>query len=115
MLSAEATIGIGISAAAVVGASVATYTTVRGTKGPRERAFVVRSALWAWLVIAALFSLMYYLPSPYNYFLLIPYFIHLPIMTYRFASRQQLIREEEETGAGAEGQAEGGHLDASGI
>ena len=95
MLSLEATIGVLISAVAVAGASIATYTTIRGTKGPKEHAFVMRSCLLAWLVIALLLTLICCVPQPYNYFLLIPYFIHLPIMTYRFASKQQIIRYAE--------------------
>lgn len=100
MLSLHATIGIAISATAVIAASIATFTTIRSARGPRERAFVIRSALEAWLGITFMFALMYHIPAPYNYFLLIPYFIHLPIMTYRFATKQQLIRESEAGGSG---------------
>ena len=106
MLSLEATIGVLISAAAVAGASIATYTTIRDTKGPKEHAFVTRSCLLAWLAIAFLLTLIYYVPPPYNYFLLIPYFIHLPIMTYRFASKQQIIRYAEAMGADRGGKPE---------
>lgn len=100
MLSLHATMGIAISAVGVTGATIATFTTIRGARGPQERAFVVRSALEAWLAIAVLFALMYHTPPPYTYLLLIPYFIHLPIMTYRFTTKQQLIRDAEAGGSG---------------
>jgi hypothetical protein len=99
-LSLHAWIGFGMAGVAIVMGLVATWSSVRNTRGPGERAFVVRSVLWAWLVLTALFTAMYFLPVPYNYYLLAPYFIHVPIMTYRMTSKQLLIREMEGGGVG---------------
>lgn len=103
-LSLHALIGFAMAAAALVMGFAATYTSIRNTKGPRERAFVIRSVLWAWLVLTLLFTLMYFLPVPYNYYMLVPYFIQAPIMTYQMTSKQLLIREMES------GESDSGHL-----
>lgn len=82
-------IGIGTGLAA-------TISNLRSAKGPRERAFVRFNCLAAWAVVALLLAMIYYLPSPWRYLVLIPYFVHLPIATYRSATKRQLIRRLEE-------------------
>ncbi len=92
-------IGFGLLALALGGGFLASATCVRNTRGPKEHAYVVSHCVGAWLVIFLLFAVMYVVPSPYRYLLLIPYFVHLPIATYRFTLRQQIIRHREEQDA----------------
>lgn len=81
-----------------------TYTSIRNARGPKEKTFVLWNNFFAWLVIVVLLGLMYLLPSPYRYLLLIPYFLHLPVVVYRYATKVQLIRRLEEIEAAGEEQ-----------
>lgn len=82
-------VGIGVGMAA-------TISNLRSAKGPKELAFVRFNCLAAWAVVSLMLAMMYYLPSPWRYLVLIPYFFHLPIATYRSATKRQLIRRLEE-------------------
>ena len=95
----DAIIGFGLLALALGMGIAASVTCVRNTRGPKERAYVLSHCVGAWSVIVLLFLLMAVVPSPYRYFLLVPYFVHLPIATYRFTLRQQIIRHREEQDA----------------
>lgn len=68
-----------------------TYSNVRSAKGPRERAFCRFHSLAAWGVICLFLALMYWLPTPWRYVVLLPYFIHLPIAVYRASMKRQLL------------------------
>jgi hypothetical protein len=91
-INPEFLLGLVMVLAAFGMASAATVTAIRNTRGPRERAFVVANCVAAWVVIVVLLALMAITPSPYRYVLLVAYCIHLPFVTYRFATKQQLIR-----------------------
>jgi hypothetical protein len=72
-----------------------TFSLVRNTRGPRERAFVVRSTLWAWGGLAIVVAATCLLSGPYTYALLVIYLLQLPVLVYRMTVRQMLIRESE--------------------
>ena len=79
-----------------VGVGVAgSWSEIRNTRGPKEHRFVVWNLAAAWVVLLGMLGLMFVLPPPWRYVLLVPYFIHLPLAIYRLTTRTLLIREEE--------------------
>jgi hypothetical protein len=70
-------IGVAVGAAvAVLGALVVTYLEVRNVKGPRERAFVIRSSVPIWVGVGIFIAVVGYLPHPFPmllYALLLPW------------------------------------------
>ena len=87
--------GIVGSVVGVAGGAIGTYCSIRNTKGPLERAFMVRASVVAWVAIALFLGLMFVLPSPYRFLLWIPYGILLPLGIIRINKRIAEIRESE--------------------
>ncbi|MDD4872545.1 MAG: hypothetical protein PHR77_18500 [Kiritimatiellae bacterium] len=87
----------------LAGGIFGTYCSIKNTNGPRERAFMIRSSVVCWIVIILFLGLMFALPSPYRYFLWIPYAILLPLGIIFGNRTQQRIRKEE-----AQSQSTGG-------
>ena len=79
----------------IIGGALGTYFSIRNTSGPRERAFVIRAAAAGWLCIGAFLAGLYFLPSPHNLLLWIPYVIALPLAIIRLNRRQAELRREE--------------------
>lgn len=91
-------IWIGVLAGGVIGVAgglMGTYFSIRNTRGPEERAFMIQSALVVWAVLLIFFGLMLALPNPYRWFLWIPYSILLPLGIIHGNRRQQAIRQRE--------------------
>lgn len=86
---------IGGSALGVLGGLVGTYYSVRNTDGPRERAFVVRSAFVCWMVIAGFLLALWLTPTPFRFLLWVPYAIALPLAIRGWNRKQEKIRREE--------------------
>lgn len=87
--------GIGGSVLGVAAGIIGTYYSISKTDGPRERAFVVKSAVACWIAVAIFVGLIFLLPNPYRWLIWAPYAIALPIWI-RYANRtQQQIREDE--------------------
>jgi hypothetical protein len=83
----------------VLGGLVGTYFSIRNTAGPRERRFMIRVAIVAWIAVSAFVAGLLLLPKPYNLLLWIPYGIALPSGILWCNRRQRLIRGEEGIGA----------------
>jgi len=96
MPTVNAIFGLVMVVAALVIGVVAFYTNLKNTKGPKEQAFVRRNCILALGTLVLFFTLMYYIEPPWRYILLALYFFHLPIVTYRAATKRQLIRRMEE-------------------
>ena len=96
MLNMNLIFGALLIGIAVVIGSAALYTNVQNTKGPRERAFVKMNCMLLPLVLAGFFGLMYFLPSPWRYVVLVIGFVLMPMAIYRAATRRQIIRRLEE-------------------
>ncbi len=79
----------------VLGGAVGTFFSIKNTCGPRERAFMVRSAVVCWLGITLFLGLMFLLSNPYRFLLWIPYAILLPLAVVYGNRTQQRIRLEE--------------------
>ena len=79
----------------LIGGIIGTYFSIKNTNGPRERAFMVKAVIVCWIAIVLFLGLLFVLPTPYRYFVWIPYSILLPL-GIRFGNRrQQQIRQEE--------------------
>ncbi len=63
----------------LAGGVVGTYFSVKNTKGPRERSFMIKSAVVCWTGILFFLGLLLALPDPYRWFIWIPYGILLPL------------------------------------
>jgi hypothetical protein len=79
----------------LAGGAIGTYFSIRNTAGPRERRFMVRAAIVAWLAITAFVVALYLLPSPYRWLLWVPYGIGLGLGIPWCNRRQARIRSEE--------------------
>ena len=77
------------------GGAVGTYFGIRKTNGPRERAFMVKTAVIAWIAIIIFIVLLVILPQPYNYLMGIPYGILLPLGITKCNKRQAELRQRE--------------------
>lgn len=102
-LTFSAWAGLLLTAVALLIGGAATITNIRNVRGPRERRFVLFHCAAAWTAILALLVLVAVTPSPWRFLWLIPYFVHLPLAIYRYASKHQLIRVLEEREAEAAG------------
>jgi hypothetical protein len=80
----------------VLGGAAGTFFSIKNTSGPDERAFMVRVAIAAWLIISAFIAGQLLLPRPYNWLLWIPYGIGLPFSIIWLNRRQAQIRSDEQ-------------------
>ena len=78
-----------------LGGVVGTYFSITRTNGPRERAYMVKWAVYGWIVMVAFLVLLLVLPSPYRWFLWVPYGIGLPLCIRKCNAGQQRLRVEE--------------------
>jgi hypothetical protein len=79
----------------IVGGVIGTYFSIKNTKGPRERALMVRCAVYTWVAVISFVTLLLVLPMPYNFLLWIPYGIALPLAIRLINKRQMEIRAME--------------------
>ena len=80
----------------LAGGVVGTYASIRNTGGPRERQFMVRAAVAAWVGITLFLALLFVLPNPYRWLIWIPYGVALPLAIISLNRKQQAIRSDEE-------------------
>jgi hypothetical protein len=102
-LSIEAIIGFTLLLIGLLGAGVSILLNILASHGPQERTYIGRCSLGIALVFFCLLSLMYYLPSPWRWLVLVLYLGAMPVMIYRTSIRRQLIREEELSREGESG------------
>ena len=77
------------------GGLVGTYYSIKNTHGPLERTFMIKVTVIAWISISIFLALMFLLPTPYRFWLWVPYGIILPISILKFNKRATEIREIE--------------------
>ena len=87
--------GIIGSIVGAVGGILGTYFSIKRTNGPRERAFMVKSAAVGWVAVIAFLALVLALPSPHRHLIAIPYVIALALVSGYGNKRQRTIRREE--------------------
>jgi hypothetical protein len=87
----------------LAGGVVGTYFSIKNTSGPLERSFMIKSAVVGWIAILLFLGLFLALPSPYRYFMWIPYSILLPLGIIFVNRNQQAIRQQESQNNTSEG------------
>ena len=80
----------------LAGGAIGTYASIKNTAGPRERQFMVRTAIVAWVLITLFLILLFVLPNPYRWLIWIPYGVALPLAIVSLNRKQQAIRLEEQ-------------------
>jgi len=86
----------------VLGAAFGVYCSIKNTKGPRERAFMVRSAVWCCVgvlgFLVLMFGLGYALPHPHKPLVHLLWLVYIPALIIAIVTgnrRQRRIRDEE--------------------
>ena len=82
----------------VIGGLIGTWFSIKNTNSPRERAFMVKMAIIAWIAITIFLLLLLTLPQPYNFLMWIPYGILLPVGINKINKGQAEIRKQESSG-----------------
>lgn len=75
--------------------AIGTHLSIRNTRGPRERAFVIKASILCWVLVVTFVAAMFLLPSPQRYFLWLPYAVLLPWGIVTWNRKQARIRREE--------------------
>ncbi|MCK5803636.1 MAG: hypothetical protein KAI66_12420 [Lentisphaeria bacterium] len=88
--------GIAGGVIGVIGGAIGTWASIRAAEGPRERDFMVRCSIVAWIFAIIFLGLMFLLPSPWRYCLWVPYGILFPLGLITFNRTLQRIRQEEQ-------------------
>jgi len=79
----------------LAGGIAGSWASVHNTKGPRERAFMIRACVVTWVAALAFLTLMFLLPMPWRFLLWIPYGILLPLGIITLNRRQRQLRDAE--------------------
>ena len=79
----------------LLGAAIGSWVSIHNTKGPRERAFVIRSVIYAWLLMILIMLPFLFIGSAYFAFAWIPYTILMSIGVSYWNKKQAKIRKEE--------------------
>jgi len=87
--------GIAGGVIGVIGGMIGTYFSLRNTKGLKERSFMVKMAVIFWVVGIVFITLLLTLPSPYKWFMWLPYSILFPVGIVYMNKRLQKIQQEE--------------------
>ena len=78
-----------------IGGAIGTWASIRAAQGERERRFIVRCSIVAWLYALVFVALLFLIASPWKHFLWLPHGIFFPIGIIYFNRTQQRLREEE--------------------
>jgi hypothetical protein len=79
----------------IAGGLVGTYFSIRNTRGPRERAFMIRAAILCWLLVTAFLAAYFLIPTWHRH-LVVPLYGVLLVLGIRWCNRSQArIRQEE--------------------
>ena len=89
----------------LMGGIVGSYFSVKNTKGPKEKAFVIRATLILWILVIIYTGLLISLPFPQKLYLMIPYGFILPLGIWYWNRTQQNIRTKESQNKAVEGTA----------
>lgn len=79
----------------LLGGAIGTYASIKNTQGPKERAFMVRASVIAWIGIITFLVLLLALPKPYNYLMWAVYGILLPLGIVKTNKGLAAIRDRE--------------------
>jgi len=79
----------------LIGGLIGTYMSIKNTNGPREKALMIRGAIWFWIGGAVFLTLLLTIPKPYNFLVWIPLGIALPLAIITINKKQARLRQEE--------------------
>jgi len=79
----------------ILGGAIGVYFSVKNTKGPRERAFVIRASILCLIGVLLFVVGMWLIPSPYKFGLVVVYVVALLLAIRHWNKRQAAIRAEE--------------------
>ena len=79
----------------LIGGIIGTWVSIRNTSGPREKAFTIKASVIVWIAGSVFLTLLFLLPTPWRFYLWIPYGILLPLGIMKWNRTQQRIRQEE--------------------
>ena len=79
----------------LMGGAFGTYCGIKNTNGSKEKTFMIRVSVIAWIGILLFLALFFLVPGPYKFLLFIPYSIILPIAIIQCNRIQTKIRKEE--------------------
>jgi len=77
------------------GGAFGTYCSIKNTKGPLERKFMINASTWAWIAVTIFLVLLIGLPSPYRFLMWAPYGIMLTLGIRYINKKQAEIRTIE--------------------
>ena len=80
----------------VIGGVIGTYCSIKNTKGPLEKSFMIKASVIAWVAITLFIVLLLVIPNPYRLWLWIPYGILLPLGIIKLNKRVSEIRAIED-------------------
>ena len=90
--------GIAGSLIGVAGGLIGTYFSIKNTNGPRERSFVIRSAIACWVGVSLFIAAVLSLPQE-RLWIFLAYGILLPLAIRYWSRKQMAIRRAEQTNA----------------
>ena len=79
----------------ITGGAIGVYFSVKNTKGPRERAFVIRVSILCLVGVVVFVIGMWLVPSPYKFGLIPAYVVALLLAIRQWNRLQVAIRAEE--------------------
>lgn len=85
------------SAIGIFGGIVGTYFSIKNTRGPMERSYVMKASALTWVTVAVFLCALLLLPSPYNHLMWVPYGLLLGFGIRKFNETQKRIRDAETT------------------
>jgi CHASE2 domain-containing sensor protein len=88
--------GIAGAVIGLLGGVIGTYFSIKNTRGPRERAFMIKAAVQCWILVGTYLAVMLWVPPPYNMLLTIAYVAILVFAIQRWNAAQSRIRQEEQ-------------------
>lgn len=94
--------GIVGCAVGLVGSLCGTWFSIRNTRGPHERSFIIKASVVGWVLLAAFLAGLLALPSPQRSLLWIPYAIVLPLGISFINRKQAELRRCDRCDSGAE-------------
>lgn len=78
-----------------IGGAVGTYFSIKETKGPLQRKFMIKAAIASWITVTIFLGLLLGLPFPYGFIMWVPYGIFLPLGVRYTNKRLHQLQVEE--------------------
>lgn len=79
----------------LAGGIIGTCFSIKNTKGPKERSFMIKASAVYWVFGLLFVTLLLILPSPYKWFLWLPYSVFLPSSIVILNKKLNRIIQEE--------------------